>query len=196
MSGPRHRGLIERDDSMLFVIDVQEGFLRKLVPAQAEGVVASIRFVVEVARRVGVPIVVTTEDAGRNGPTVPAIRAVLDPQLPEFDKSVFGLAGQPDLAARAAGQPRRTAILVGLETDVCVLHSAVGLAELGFRSVIVADATASPGAEHDWGLRRARALGIELIRAKGLYYEWARSLDGCRSLEAGGTLRPPAGVIL
>jgi len=196
MSGRKHRGLIERDDSVLFVIDVQEGFLRKLAPTLAASVADSIRFVAELAGRAGVPVIVTVEDAGRNGPTVAAVRTVLDPQLPELDKRVFGLAGQPDLAAHAAAQPRRTAVLVGLETDVCVLHSAVGLAERGFRSIIVADATASPGAEHGWGLRRARALGIELIRVKGLYYEWARSLDGCRSLEAGGPLRPPAGITL
>lgn len=151
---------------------------------------------VEVARRVGVPTIVTTEDTGRNGPIVTAVRDVLEPQTPALDKQVFGLAGQPDLAAHAGAQPRRTAILVGLETDVCVLHSAVGLAERGFRSVIVADATAAAGQEHEWGLRRASALGIELIRTKGLYYEWARSLRGCARIEAGGPLRPPIGIAL
>jgi nicotinamidase-related amidase len=196
MGIPAPRGLINRDDCLLFVIDVQPGFLRKLDADTGHAVADAIRFIVEVARRAGVPMIVTEEDAGRNEATAAAVRDALDPRAPVLDKKLFGLAHQPDLATLASAQPRRTAILTGLETDVCVLQSAVGLAARGFRSVIVADATASPGAEHAWGLRRARALGIELVRTKGLYYEWARSLEGCARIEAGAPLRPPVGITL
>ena len=50
---------------------------------------------------------------------------------------------------------RKTAVLVGLETDVCVAHSALGLLGHGYQVAVVADATGSPGTAHGFGLERA-----------------------------------------
>lgn len=189
-------GLIERGDSILVVVDFQDGFLRKLDAAQAERLVDSGRFVVEVALGFDIPVLVTVEGPASNGPTTQALRALLGPEPAERDKRVFGLCGQPDLAAAMTAQPRRTAVLIGLETDVCVLHSAVGLLALGFRAIVVSDATGAPGEAHDLGLARARTLGVETVHAKGLYYEWARSLEGLAQLKARRNVAPPVGCVL
>lgn len=181
---------------MLCVVDVQPGFLAKLDPGVRERLVDTARFLVEVAARLAVPRFVTVEDPGRNGATVDAIRSCLAPGDFDRDKRVFGLGDQPDLASALLSQPRRTAIVIGLETDVCILHSAVSLAKLGFRAVVVTDATGAPGVGHDFGLERARALGLETIHAKGLYYEWIRSLDGLAALMTEPKIRPPPGIVL
>ncbi len=128
--------------------------------------------------------------------TTDALKALLGPDVVEHDKRVFGLCGQPDLADAIVAQPRRTAVIIGLETDVCVLHSAVGLLGRGFRSIVVSDATGAPGEEHALGLARAQTLGVELIHAKGLYYEWIRSLKGLHELAAERTIAPPMGSLL
>ncbi len=126
--------LLDSRDALLCVIDVQHGFLARLPDARRTELTHRIRFIVEVAARLAVPTIVTVEDAPLNGPTDPAVLGVLPPDCREFDKRVFGLMGQPDLAGRVAATGRRTAVLVGLETDVCVLHSAVGLARAGWRA--------------------------------------------------------------
>jgi nicotinamidase-related amidase len=190
------RSLIAREDSLLCIIDVQPGFLAKIQPDAREQLIDTARFVIEVATRLAIPRFVTVEDPAHNGATVDTIRSCLASDDLERDKRVFGLGSQPDLASALLGQPRRTAILIGLETDVCVLHSAVSLAELGFRAVIVTDATGAPGGEHDLGLERARILGLETIHAKGLYYEWIRSLEGLAAITAGPAIRPPVGSVL
>ncbi|HEV7255512.1 MAG TPA: isochorismatase family protein [Mesorhizobium sp.] len=189
-------GLVERADSALFVIDVQDGFLRKLDTDKREAVIDNCRFLVEVAKRLDIPSIVTVEEPALNGPTIERLRRVLGSQGADRDKRVFGLCGQDDLRATALAQPRRTAVLIGLETDVCVLHSAVGLKQNGFRAIVVSDATGAPGAEHATGLARATALGIEVIHAKGLFYEWARSLDGLARIKAGEPIVPPRGTAL
>ncbi len=188
--------LLDSRDALLCVIDVQHGFLARLPDARRTELTHRIRFIVEVAARLAVPTIVTVEDAPLNGPTDPAVLGVLPPDCREFDKRVFGLMGQPDLAGRVAATGRRTAVLVGLETDVCVLHSAVGLARAGWRSVIVSDACAAPGDAHAAGLERARALGVETIHTKGLYYEWARSLAGLARLKAHPAVIAPPGLEL
>lgn len=86
----RGRGLIERDDSILVVIDFQDGFLRKLDEAQAERLVDRGRFVLEAALGFDLPVFVTVEAPASNGPTTPAL---LGPDMAERAKRVFGLCG-------------------------------------------------------------------------------------------------------
>jgi hypothetical protein len=62
--------------------------------------------------------------------------------------------------------------------------------------VIVSDATEAPGAARDQGLSRAAALGVELVATRGLYYEWARSLEGWALAQAAPRIAPPADFIL
>ena len=62
-------------------------------------------------------------------------------------KPTFGLTGTPEIVERIERTGRRTAVLVGFETDVCVAQSAVGLKELGMRVVAVEDAVFSPGGD-------------------------------------------------
>ena len=177
--------LIDRDDSILVVIDAQPGFSGAVEhAADAAGSRAVAGWLVGVAAAFDIPVVVTEEDAAANGPTDAAIRDRLPAATPVLAKPAFGLAAVPEILAAVEATGRRTAVIVGAETDVCVAQSAIGLLDLGFRVVVVSDATFSPGAMHDLGLRRIREAGGELNHAKGVYYEWARTLEAARSFEA------------
>ena len=192
--------MLERDDSLLIAIDVQAGFVTATPGAKPDGppeAVARAAWLVGVARALGIPIVITEEDAARNGGTAPVLLAAAGPDAPVFEKHVFGLAGQADILAAVEGTGRRTAVLVGAETDVCVAQSALGLLERGFRVAVVTDATFSPGEMHELGLRRMRDAGVILLHAKGAYYEWLRPLPATRAFEvAHPDLAEPPGFDL
>ena len=188
--------LIDRDDSLLIVVDCQESFLKKLEPQRRDMVLSTMDFLVNIATRLGIPSLVTVEQPERHGATATSLMASLPPGTVEHAKNTFDLTGEPAIVEALLAQPRRTAILIGLETDVCVVQSALGLARMGFRAVIVADATASPSPEHAFGLDRARAFEIEVVRVKGLAYEWARNVATADALFGVGGLRPPASVTL
>ena len=86
---------------------------------------------------------------------------------------------------------RGTAVLLGFETDICVAHSAVGLVDAGLRVVVVEDAVHSPGEMHARGLARALAGGAELNHAKGVGYEWVRTVEASRRvIDADPQLKP------
>lgn len=181
----REMQLIERAESILIVIDAQPGFSG----ATEDAAVAAARsrdiaaWLAGVAAALGVPIVVTEEHATTNGPTDPTIVAQLPPGTPVFAKAVFGLTDVPEILSAIESSKRRTAVLVGAETDVCVAQSAIGLRERGFRVVVVTDATFSPGEMHVLGLRHIREAGVELHHAKGVYYEWIRTLGAAMAFE-------------
>ena len=188
--------LIDVDDSMLLVIDVQDVFLAKLAPAMAEQVVERIRWLIQVAEWVTVPIVLTAEDVPKHGATTVRIKDVVPAEAPELNKVIFGLAQQPDILQVVQRLGRKTAVLVGLETDVCVQHSAFGLMQLGYTVVAVVDATASPESGHELGLARMRDAGVVMVSAKGLFYEWSRDIAKIGEILQSNRIHRPKGLLL
>ena len=175
--------LLERDASVLVVIDAQPRFLEGDAASPVDAIVARVAWLVGVAVALDVPIVVTEEAPDRNGSTHPDIAARLPAGTPVHTKPIFGLAGVPTILAGVEATGRDTAVLVGMETDVCVAQSALGLLDRGLRVAVVADATYSPGAMHDHGLRRIADAGGVVIHAKGVYYEWVRTVDAALAFE-------------
>ena len=78
---------------------------------------------------------------------------------------------------------RKTAVLVGTETDVCVSQSALGLINHGYQVVVVKDAVATTETDEETGLSRMREAGAAICSVKSLYYEWLRSVSNCRRLQ-------------
>lgn len=176
--------LLERDDSLLLVIDAQPTFYDAAGPVPAlAAALTRAAWLAGVATALGVPAVVTEEDAPAKGPTDPAITAALPAVTPVRAKTTFGAADQPDILATIEAAGRRTAVLVGLETDVCVAHTALGLLDRGFRVAVVDDAVYAPDAAHEAGLRRMAAASVERLHAKGVYCEWVRTLEAARAFE-------------
>jgi nicotinamidase-related amidase len=173
--------LLDRAESVLVVVDAQPGFL-----AGADDVVANIVWLVAVATRLGIPVVVTEEEPELNGATDERIAAQLPLGVTAFRKPTFGLAGTPEILAAVRG----VAVLVGAETDVCVAQSAIGLHDAGVACVVVDDATFSPGEMHERGLARIAAAGVSRNHTKGVVYEWLRTVDDAHALAADGSLPP------
>ena len=90
---------------------------------------------------------------------------------------VFGLWGQEDIRAAVEATGRDCFVLAGLETDVCVAQSALGLRAAGYQVAVVADACASPPPHHENGLRRLQGSGVVLTAVKTVFYEWLRDLE-------------------
>lgn len=169
--------LIDVDDSVLVVIDVQESFLKKLQDEERELLLNRIGWIVDVATRLDIPLVAMAEE-------IPVMGSVAEPIAEKFpkdtfihNKMVFGLACDPEILAATKNTGRKTAILVGFETDVCVAHSAIGLLQNGFQVAVVADATGSPGTAHEIGLERMRRAGVLISSVKSISYEWLRTVE-------------------
>jgi nicotinamidase-related amidase len=178
--------LLRRDESVLLVVDTQERFYGEqrtdVDRAAFDLFVERVAWVTGLARALAVPVVVTEEDPGLNGPTSPGVSARLPAGAPVLVKPVFAAGDNPPISAALAATGRTTVVVTGLETDVCVAHSAISLAERGYRVAAVADALFSPGAAHAHGLERLRAEGVQLLSAKELFYDWTRALADVRAL--------------
>jgi nicotinamidase-related amidase len=179
--------LLERDDTVLVVVDVQPSFFRKEWFGEdekeaARSALQRIAWLVALAARLGIPVVATEEDPERNGGTEESVARELPPGAPVLTKPTFGLAGTPEILDAVRAMGRGTAVVVGSETDVCVAQSAIGLQADGLACVVVDDATFSPGEMHERGLARLAAAGGGRNHAKGVAYEWLRTVDQARAV--------------
>jgi len=162
--------LLERDRSLLFVVDVQE----RLLPAMHDGAgcVAAIGRLLEGARILDVPVMASEQYPRGLGPTVPAVRERLG-EAPVFEKITFSCARDATIREAVLAAGRRTLVLCGIEAHVCVLQTALDFAAEGLRVAVVEDAVASRRPES-----RARALarlagaGVEVVNVEMVLFEW------------------------
>lgn len=195
------QNLLARNECCLVVIDVQQYFLGKLPLHVRDPLVDRIAWVMRVARLLDIPIIATAEDVKNDGPLVDELMAEL-PAVDSagghavFDKQVFGLMGQADIAAAVKATGKREFVLVGLETDVCIAQSAMGLLGAGYRVAVISDATGSPPPHHEAGLARMAQAGVTVTNVKGLYYEWVRDLATHAKVKAALNRPLPAGLTL
>jgi nicotinamidase-related amidase len=173
----QHQTLTDVDDSVLVVIDVQQSFLAKMSKEHTQPIINRISWLVQRAVELNVPIVATAEDIPSQGKNIPQISDFFPEGTIEYNKMSFGLAGDPVILTAIESTHRKSAIIVGLETDVCVMQSALGLLQKGFRVVVLSDATASPGPCHKAGILRMQNAGAIISTVKGTFYEWIRKVD-------------------
>jgi nicotinamidase-related amidase len=192
------KSLINVGDCVLIIIDVQDHFLARLPLERAEQLINRVGWLMEVAKILKVPMIVTAEEWKRYSDFPAVLAERLQPGTDILDKTVYGLADQADILDAVRKTGRGTAVLVGMETDVCVTHSTVGLMQNGFQVVVLADVTDSPGDAHVYGLERMRGAGALVTSLKGLYYEWIRTVSTCNIMDEVHLKRIglPKGMIL
>jgi len=188
--------LLEANDSVLLVIDVQPDFVDRVEDDRRAGMIERIAFLAATARHAGIPVIATVESPERWGELHPQLAPHLT-GAPVLRKEVFGLGDDPAVLPIVEATGRRTAVLTGLESDVCVAHSALSLLDRGWRVVCVGDAVASPGAAHEAGIERMRGAGVPVLCAKQVHYEWLRTVAAAQAFRAAhpGLVEPP-GVLL
>lgn len=159
---------LDRDGCALLVIDIQEKLAAAMDPDVMERVIRNTNILLEAARRMGIPVVLSEQYPKGLGPTVSALTPSLDAidelsRLEKVDFSVCSADGFGEVASRLAAKKRTQWIVAGMETHICVYQSARALCESGAGVHIAVDAVVSR-AKHNYrtGLRLAERAGAHL----------------------------------
>jgi nicotinamidase-related amidase len=163
-----HATQMSAGDTGLLVIDVQE----KLVPLipDAPSLIRNTAFLIDAARRLEMPVQATEQYPRGLGATVPELARRL-PQRP--DKVQFSSCACPGVVEAFHRGARPRIVLAGIETHVCVLHTALDLLALDFRVYVAVDAVAARyRIDHDVALRRLEQAGAVLTTSEGCVFEW------------------------
>lgn len=157
------------------IVDVQERLLPVVHAAQA--IVRGCETLARAAALLHVPVLYSEHCAERLGPLVPALRALADADA-VVPKVCFSAADEPALAQRVAAANRPQIVIAGMEAHVCVLQTAIGFAERGYRAYVVADACGSrDAAARALALERLRAAGVGVVSVEMVLFEWLEHAD-------------------
>lgn len=163
-------GLIPREATALIVVDIQE----KLFPQiqGKEDLLANSLKVIEFCRRLEIPVLVTEQYPQGLGSTLPAVKTALGDDYRPIPKTAFSCFGEPEFTAALADLAVDSLVLIGIETHVCVLQTAlVGVAS-EYDVLVLADCVGSRASfNHELGLRRLSDEGILVGSSDMFFYE-------------------------
>ncbi|CAI2350755.1 unnamed protein product [Caenorhabditis sp. 36 PRJEB53466] len=129
---------INPSNSALFVCDIQEKFAKNI--QYFPEIVTTTRRLIDAARILNIPTVVTEQYPKGLGHTVPLLKEGLAENTPIFDKMKFSMCVPP---AEGLLKNVENVILVGIEAHVCVLQTTYDLLERGHNVHVVVDAVSS-----------------------------------------------------
>lgn len=165
----RHPQVLNRDTTLLVVIDLQTTFLNEI--HEKERVLRTCSLLARASAVLRVPVITTVQYVSRMGGLDPTISEQLNAGEP-IDKLSFSCAASTEFADRLRASGRTQILLCGIETHICVAQTALDLNEHGFQVHIAADAVSSRTLErHKLGMEKMRDCGVTPCSAEQAVYE-------------------------
>ena len=149
--------MLQRERTILIVTDIQ-GKLASLMH-EREALYKNVGIMIEGIKALDIPILWIEQYPRGLGPTVAEVASHLEGYKP-LPKKTFSSLKDPVISERFIQSGRSQAILVGIETHVCIYQSALDLIERGVETHVVEDAVSS---RTEFNKR----IGLEKIRDAG-----------------------------
>lgn len=165
-----------RDTTAAVIVDIQQ----RLFP-HIDGhahLLARVETLVRGLALLEVPVVSTEQYPKGLGHTVPELATVLDEAGaigPPIVKTAFSCCDEADFGARIGALGKKTIVLAGIETHVCILQTVLDLLAGGYEPVVVADAVSSRRPyDREIALRRIEREGARLTTVESILFELQR----------------------
>jgi nicotinamidase-related amidase len=159
------------DQSQLVIIDVQTKLCGVMQEAAMQAVIKNSSTLAQAANSLQVPVVVTEQYPQALGETMPEISQHLATVKP-IAKTAFSACAEPKFKAQLQ-RDKSQIILVGLETHICVLQTALALIAQGKQVFVVEDAVISRNPENKRNaLARLASAGCVVTNTESVLFEW------------------------
>jgi nicotinamidase-related amidase len=156
-----------RSDCVLLVIDVQDRLIDTISEHQA--VVENIKALIKAADVLMVPTLATEQE--KLGEIVPELAGLLSGS-PKFRKLSFSCCGDSAFMRKLRQVRKKTVIVSGIETHVCVLQTVLDLLKHRYHVLLVRDATSSHTAvDREAAVERMQNAGAIITTTEATIYE-------------------------
>ena len=163
------------DNSILLLIDHQAAIAMLTPSLRAEVLVNNVAGLAQAAKILGVPTVLTTVGARGSvlaDPIFKEIAAVFPGVMP-IDRTSTHAWSHPEVRAAVDRSGRKTLIMAGIATEVCLAQSVLSALKEGFEVYFVSDCSAGVTEEaHQDAKLRMIAAGAKPINWLAVVSEW------------------------
>jgi nicotinamidase-related amidase len=130
-----------RDNVVAVVVDVQE----RLFPHihECDVLERSIEKFIRGMQILNLPIIVTEQYVKGLGQTIPSVQTALADYYLPMEKMSFSCCGEREFTDSLENLGRRQIMLVGIESHICILQTALDLRERNYRPVVIEDCVGS-----------------------------------------------------
>lgn len=160
---------ISQKDAILVLIDFQ----KRLMPAMEnrEGLAKSVIKLIKGCQILGVSWLITQQYTKGLGPTIPPIDEALGNYSP-IEKTSFSAMKEPAFVRALEETGKRTTIIAGIESHVCVLQTSLDLLQAGYHVFLPADCISSRRkSDKKYALLRMAQAGIYLTTYEAVLFE-------------------------
>ncbi len=139
---------IQRDDAFLLLIDVQEKLFNAMKDKVQEILKKNASILLNSALKMSIPVVVSEQYRKGLGLTIDELQDYI-PDEDNYEKIHFDCTRDPVISEAIEKKGKKTAIIAGIESHICVFQTAISLLDRGYTVVIASDAVASRR-KNDW----------------------------------------------
>ena len=132
---------LDKENTALLVIDVQDKLVTAMPPKVYARMRATTAMLVEATGLLGIPVLTTEQYPKGIGHTVAELSAACAQGV--IEKTSFGCGGEPAFLAALQQLGRRQLLVTGMEAHVCVYQTVLGLLAAGYHVHLVRDAICS-----------------------------------------------------
>ena len=158
MTPSRHENVLTADNAIVVVVDLQDGFRAPIF--EFDKIVARTSIVVQAAKLLNLPVLVTEQYPQKLGSTVSEIKSVLPDGVAIVDKTAFSCCGASVFSEQLERRRRKQVILCGIETHVCMSQTAHDLLARGYQVHVLEDCASSRTPQN-------REIGLAKMRRSG-----------------------------
>ena len=167
----RHPKILDRTKTALIVIDMQARFT-PIIP-HYDDIEKNVLTIIKGCKILGLPIYYTEQYPKGLGRTTDILQAELSDR-PLIEKMRFSIAEEKKLMTALKDAGITHLILIGIETHVCMLQSALDLQHMGYTVHLILDATGSRNPLHrDVAIARMRQEGVTISVTESALFELA-----------------------
>ena len=166
--------LIDRNDSTLLLIDIQEKLIKKIFDFKS--VINHSKKIVDVFSFLKLPIVYSEQYPNGLGKTINPIDDKLKKiKALKIEKTTFSCISDKNDTEIRKIFPKNQIIICGIETHICILQTSIDLYNKGYEVFVIDEAVGSRNERHkNLAFDRLIKNGISLINFEMLVFELIR----------------------
>lgn len=165
--------MLTPETTLLVVIDVQGNLAR--VVAESKSAIRAVSQLVEGAKRLEIPVLLTAQVPEKIGHTIPEIAGLL-PEQTDYPRVHFSIWQDAAVQQAIRTYGRRQVLLCGFEAHICLYQSSLDLIAGGFEVYLAADAVSSRNPYNkDIALQELSNQGVHLSTVEMALFSLLRS---------------------